>query len=179
MTQHNEPWQIFAQNGEMCVGQSATADMFTEKLIMGAAHVWLWRMTLEGVEVLLQKRAKSKKTWPGYYDVSTAGHIDAGESIVECAVREAEEEIGLSIIPDNLFYIFSLRTPMVPNEIDHVFAYEVNLDFEPVFSDGEVESTQWMKLGQLKQCMREPEANHLVNQGQPYFTVLLERLEKL
>ena len=179
MSQHNEPWQIFTPNGEMLTGQSATADKFTEDLIMGATHVWLWRMTLEGAEVLLQKRAKSKKTWPGYYDVSAAGHIDADESAVECAIREVEEEIGLTVAPERLFYIFSLRTLMVPNEIDHIFMYEVDLDFEPVFNDGEVESTQWINLSRLKQCIHEPEANHLVNQGQAYFTMLIERLEKL
>lgn len=179
MPQHNEPWQIFALNGEMLVGQSATADKFTDSLIMGAAHVCLWRMTPGGVEVLLQKRAKSKKTWPGFYDVSTAGHIDAGESAVECAMREAKEEIGLTVAPDDLLYIFSLRTPIVANEIDHVFMCEVGRDFAPLFNDGEVESTQWLKLDELEQYMHKPEANCLVNQGATYFTMLLESLKKL
>ena len=177
--QHNEPWQIFAPNGEMLVGHSATADQFTNNLVMGAAHIWLWRTTPEGVEILLQKRSKSKRTWPSYYDVSTAGHINAGESIVECAVRESKEEVGLDIVSDDLYYVFSLRTPAAINEIDYVFTYGVGVNFEPKFNDGEVESTQWMSLNRLRQYIDEPEVNHLVNQGPAYFAMLLEYLEKL
>lgn len=100
---------------------------------MGASHVWLWRLRNGKKELLLQQRSRNKATWPGYFDISAAGHIDGGESPLQSAKREAQEELGLDIATDNLQYIFSLRTPAAKNEIDHVYLYEVDLTFEPSF----------------------------------------------
>jgi 16S rRNA (adenine1518-N6/adenine1519-N6)-dimethyltransferase len=45
-------------------------------------------------ELLLQKRSYRKDRFPGCWDSSASGHVDAGESYVDCAARELEEEIG-------------------------------------------------------------------------------------
>lgn len=58
-----------------------------------AVHLWL--LTPAG-ELVLQKRAESKPTYPGLWDVSCAGHVSAGESAEQSAVRELEEELGLA-----------------------------------------------------------------------------------
>ena len=96
MVEHDEPWQVFLENGCPAGKKSASRDDFAadKTLIMGASHIWLWRRHKNDIELLVQQRALSKKTWPGYLDISAAGHIDAGETAVEAAVREAEEEIG-------------------------------------------------------------------------------------
>lgn len=46
-------------------------------------------------ELLLQQRSALKKSYPGYWDVSVAGGVRAGETGREAAVRETREEIGL------------------------------------------------------------------------------------
>lgn len=46
-------------------------------------------------EIFLQKRSRLKDKCPGLWDSSAAGHVDAGESYEECAVRELAEELGL------------------------------------------------------------------------------------
>ena len=43
------------------------------------AHVWILRRTSSGTEILLQKRSRDKDSNPGRYDISSAGHIPAGE----------------------------------------------------------------------------------------------------
>jgi isopentenyldiphosphate isomerase len=55
-------------------------------------HIWCY--TASG-KILLQKRAEDKETFPGLWDVSVAGHIEAGEAPKIAALREMEEEIGL------------------------------------------------------------------------------------
>ncbi len=62
-------------------------------------HVWLY--TSDG-RILFQKRGMVKKTFPGLWDVSVSGHVSAGEAIVEAALRETAEEVGLSLRESDL-----------------------------------------------------------------------------
>ena len=57
-------------------------------------HLWLY--TTKG-EILLQQRSHKKIIFPLLWDVSVAGHIDAGETFIEAVIRETEEEIGLKL----------------------------------------------------------------------------------
>lgn len=50
----------------------------------------------EDGKVLLQRRHPSKRTYPKCWDNSAAGHVDAGETYEAAAVRELQEEIGVS-----------------------------------------------------------------------------------
>ena len=47
------------------------------------------------IQVLLQKRAMTK-SFPGCYDISSAGHIPAGQDYYPSAIRELKEELGLT-----------------------------------------------------------------------------------
>ncbi len=78
-----------------------------------AAHVWL--VTPDGL-VLLQRRAAVKENWPDLWDVSVAGHVAAGESAIDAAVREADEELGLTLAPDDLRHLGTLRWHAVLND---------------------------------------------------------------
>ncbi|MBR5369982.1 MAG: NUDIX domain-containing protein [Bacilli bacterium] len=51
-------------------------------------------------KLLVQKR-KGSKLWPGYYAVP-AGHIDEGENQYDALIREAKEELGIVINPENI-----------------------------------------------------------------------------
>ncbi len=87
-------------------------------------HVWFY--TLTG-QVLLQRRAVHKETFPGLWDVSVAGHIGAGESPVSGALREVSEEIGLKVKAEELELIATLKAVhnhpggVVDCEFHHVF----------------------------------------------------------
>lgn len=68
------------------------------------SHVWLLRHGTAGeTEILLQKRCADKDSFPGCYDISSAGHIPAGQSFGFSAVRELREELGLTVSEDALF----------------------------------------------------------------------------
>ena len=55
--------------------------------------------------LLIQKRAKDKKSEPGKWDLSAAGHIDVNESPEEAAIRETYEEIGVIVNNDELIKV--------------------------------------------------------------------------
>lgn len=61
-------------------------------------HHQIVRMMIEDGtgNILLQKRALGKKLYPGRWDSSAAGHVDAGETYEQAASRELGEELGLT-----------------------------------------------------------------------------------
>jgi 16S rRNA (adenine1518-N6/adenine1519-N6)-dimethyltransferase len=64
-----------------------------ENLYHRAAHVFIFNRL---GELFLQKRSHRKENFPRRWDSSAAGHVDAGEGYMECAIREVGEEIGLN-----------------------------------------------------------------------------------
>ncbi|MEZ4521881.1 MAG: NUDIX domain-containing protein [Thermomicrobiales bacterium] len=59
-------------------------------------HLWVWSGDRDRAEVIFQRRSMTKDTWAGSLDVSVGGHFRSGETLDE-TLREAEEEIGLSV----------------------------------------------------------------------------------
>ena len=51
------------------------------------------------MELLLQKRSQQKDSYPGCYDISSAGHSPAGVDFIPSALRELKEELGLDARP--------------------------------------------------------------------------------
>lgn len=64
-----------------------------------SVHVWL--ADCDG-RLLLQKRSEFKDTNPGLLDVSCAGHITGNDPVLETAVRELEEELGLTMTMERM-----------------------------------------------------------------------------
>lgn len=79
--------------------------------------------------MLLQRRATTKDTWPGYLDVTAAGHLAAGEETIE-GLREVEEELGLRVEPERLIPLGTRRVEQeIPGGCDREF-HEVFLLFD-------------------------------------------------
>ncbi|CAA9451307.1 MAG: hypothetical protein AVDCRST_MAG28-1437 [uncultured Rubrobacteraceae bacterium] len=79
-------------------------------------HCWIVSPQLPsgGPYLFAQRRAAVKETWPNRLDVTVAGHLGAGEGTLEGGLREIEEELGLSVNPDELI---PLGTRMVESHI--------------------------------------------------------------
>lgn len=50
-------------------------------------------------ELCVHRRTLSKAIYPGYWDVAAGGMVKQGESYLESATRELEEELGISGVP--------------------------------------------------------------------------------
>lgn len=132
------------------------------------AHIWVVRKNGERIEVLLQKRAMSKESFPGCYDTSAAGHIRAGDEPLVSAQRELMEELGIDARFDELEFAgtFNIRyerefhgSLFRDNEISFVYIChkEIN-DDELVLQEEEVESVNWFDLDYLERRLdpRDP-----------------------
>lgn len=95
-------------------------------------HIWLLNPKKE---LLIQKRAKNKQTFPNLWAISIAGHVMSGETSLEAAIREIKEEIGIDINSNTLKHIFSVkRTQPYKNSTlhvhDDVYLLEYDLDID-------------------------------------------------
>ena len=131
------------------------------------AHVWLVRKSRTkpgGFEVLLQKRSDDKDSFPGCYDISSAGHIPAGDDWIPSALRELREELGVVARPEDLHYvgkrlISSLRVfhgrKFVNRQVSAVYFLWCDRDEDEFTIDpGEVSSVRWMEMGALKKRLK-------------------------
>lgn len=173
-------WQVFGQDGMPVEGKGGLRKDFEENPSygIGASHVWVWRLSEAGVEVLLQKRSATKHTWPSHYDVSAAGHIDLNENAIQAAVREAKEEINVEIDTSRLVFVQTLRTPLDLREIDFVYTYQLTSDDNFTFDDGEVESVEWWSLETFRYGSQHPDKHQMVPQGDRYFAGVIESLQQ-
>lgn len=130
------------------------------------AHIWVVRENGEKTEVLLQKRAMNKDSFPGRYDTSSAGHIQAGDEPLESAVRELAEELGIQADPDDLKFAgtFPIQyekefhgKPFRDNEIAFVYIYheEVGIDNLTIQKE-ELDSVEWFDLEEVYQACQPP-----------------------
>ena len=61
----------------------------------------LW-LTNSKREILIARRALTKDTGPGKWGPAVAGRVDEGETYLINMIKEAQEEIGLTLRPDEL-----------------------------------------------------------------------------
>ena len=84
-------------------GETVTRDQaHAEGIPHRTAHIWIIRQKDGRVQVLLQKRSQNKDSFPGKFDTSSAGHIQAGDEPLESAIRELHEELGIQATPAQL-----------------------------------------------------------------------------
>ncbi|MBT8182094.1 MAG: NUDIX domain-containing protein [Eudoraea sp.] len=114
--------------------------------------VHIWFFTKRG-EVLIQQRGEFKDTHPLLWDVSVAGHIGAGEDIYNAAIREVKEEIGLTIVKEDLIKVGVFKSTqqhrknLIDNEYHHTFLCELKVPFSTLKKqDSEVEALTMIPL---------------------------------
>jgi isopentenyl-diphosphate Delta-isomerase len=146
-------------------------------------HIWFYT---ESGQVLFQKRGVNKETFPNYWDVSAAGHVMAGETIEDAALREVEEEIGLSIKASQLHKIDIRKSINIhPNgikdcEFQNVFLskLEVTLD-ELKKQDEEVDGLCLLSLEKFKYfTTHRNEDFKLVPADYSYFKFVIDNIIK-
>lgn len=155
----DEMWQLFYPNGEAIPGSGWDSARDNPEApdteIVGAAVVVLFRVASDGVlELLWQKRGAGVSRFPGYYDISAGGHVNLAESLVEAAIREAREEIGAAITPEDLNFV----TMRAHNKNRFIWVYTVNWtgraeDFH--FDDNEVEEVKWVPFDMTLDFVKE------------------------
>lgn len=150
------------------------------------AHVWIVRRREERLQVLLQKRSEEKDSYPGCYDISSAGHIPAGIDFIPSAIRELWEELGYRAKEEEFIFcgkrIFEFKAifhgkPFHDNQVSGVYA--LWLDWEPEKFSLQKEEVSEVIWFDFEECMEKvignriphcifPEELRMVRQGLCY-----------
>ena len=137
-----------------------------EGSLHATVHMWIVRPNEKsGYDVLLQKRSQTKDSNPGSYDISSAGHVDAGDEILESAIRELKEELGIEAKPEELHYIgvhygaFEAEfygKMFRDRELSSVYVYTEPVEIENLkLQKEEVEAVRWMDYEECRQKVHD------------------------
>ena len=153
---HIETWQVYAPNGEAIEGEGWDSQLGNPEVtgadaIVGVSVVFIYRINEAGVlELLWQRRSPQIDRYPNDYDISAGGHINLGETPVMGAMREAREEIGAEIYPDDLKFV-SIRSF---NRNRFAWIYAVDWTGKPEtfhFDDKEVSEVRWVPFSETEE----------------------------
>ena len=134
--------------------------------IHGTSHVWIVRKNEKGsYDLLLQKRSENKDAFPGCYDISSAGHLPAGQDYLSSALRELEEELGIKATSEQLHFMglhegcceeIFYGKPFKNHEISHVYLYQEPVNIEDLtLQEEEVQEVCWLDF---EKCCEKVEA---------------------
>ena len=121
------------------IGEASRERAHREGLWHEVVHCWM-ACRMGGRDwIYFQQRAFSKADFPGFFDIASTGHVDAGESPEDAAVREAFEETGVRIDRGGLAYLGMtqeeiLEEKLQDREFAHVYLYWLDV---PAFAPGE------------------------------------------
>jgi len=154
-------------------GQTVEREKAHENGIMHrTAHVWLLRKKHGKVQILLQKRCETKESFPGCYDISSAGHIPAGMDFVESAIKELKEELGITASYDELVFCGDRIVicddcfggkPFHDRQYSRVFILWRDIDEEGFkLQKEEVDSVLWMDLDECISVVEKNQIRHCI-----------------
>lgn len=107
-------------------------------------------------EILLTKRARTKKTFPGVWTNTVCGHVAPDETTADAATRRLREELGITGIlvteVSPYRYRFADANGIVENEICPICMG--NFDGTPVPVPDEVDEWKWMPWEEFLADMR-------------------------
>lgn len=128
------------------------------------AHIWIMN---DKKELLLQKRSATKKSHPNCWDISGAGHIRAGESVIEGAIRELKEELGVEATEKDLKYIATIKSTKNPKnmEFGYVYLLRCNKKIEDyIFEDKEVSEVKYVYYEELEKMVEDKVEGLLIHE---------------
>ncbi len=152
---NEESFDVLDKNGETTGVVKPRSKVHRDGDWHRTVHVWI---TDAKGGVLLQKRSAGKETYPGLWDISSAGHVQAGSTHEAAAIREVREEIGIRVREEELHYLGTVRQCYCPGdrpirdcEFARVYVVKKTLSLRELRLDpNEVDQVQRVRLESLE-----------------------------
>ena len=104
-------------------------------------------------ELFLQKRSMKKDLNKGLWDTSAAGHVDVGEGYTVSAIRETEEELGISI-GDTLQALYKL-SPTKKTGMEFIQVYQCVHNGPFILNAEEIDEGVWISVNEISKRVED------------------------
>lgn len=144
-----EIFDVYTREGEY-LGTKPKSFCHSENPGVYHKPVWIWIIN-DNKEVLVQKRAACKKKNPNKWDMPSAGHVVAGETIIEGAIRETYEELGVKTTASDYKFMFEYIKDS-SFELAQVYLMKKNIE-EFKLQETEVAEVKWLDYEEFKKLL--------------------------
>ena len=126
------------------VGVEKRGEIHARGLMHRSVHILVFNSR---GELFLQKRSLQKDEMPGRWDSSAAGHVDRGESYLDCATREIEEELGIVCErdPEPLFKLPATAATGYEHAMVYRYVHDGPLRLDP----DEIDDGAWLSPAEM------------------------------
>lgn len=118
--------------------------------------VWIWIINSNN-EILVQRRASTKKKFPNLWGMSSGGHVHSGETIINGAIRETEEELGIKTTESD----YKLCAEYIDDEaweIAQLYIAHLDFNIEDIkIQTSEVSEVKWFSYEAFKKLIDSEE----------------------
>ncbi len=149
-----EYFDVYNENGVPTGERVSRAEAHEKGILHAAVHIYVYRRRGTDVQILLQKRADTKDSFPSCWDTSCAGHVTAGDTFEKTVKKELSEELGLHIKDGDAKHLFTKTVvknnvfhgkPFNDHEIYAVYSVEYDAPAEDItFQEEEISALKWM-----------------------------------
>ncbi len=102
--------------------------------------------------VLVLRRSPDDDLWPGAFDLP-GGQVEPGESYVQAAVRETEEETGIRLAPDDVRLVYtSTGEDATKGELKMRFLFVTHVGRATVRLNSEHDAYWWYTPAKVRQA---------------------------
>ena len=144
-----EIFDVYTRNGEY-IGTKPKSFCHSENPGVYHKPVWIWIIN-DNNEILVQKRAACKKRNPNKWDMPSAGHVVAGETTIEGAIRETYEELGVKTTASDYEFKFEYIKDS-SFELAQVYLMKKNIE-EFKLQETEVAEVKWLDYEEFKKLL--------------------------
>lgn len=102
-------------------------------------------------EIFLQKRADDVVFYPGFWSASVTGHVSAGETYYEAAIREAKEELSLNVDLTEIGKFLSPKWACSDGiDWEMITVYEVLVEEPRIVLSDESQDGRFVSIGEFR-----------------------------
>ena len=160
-----EYFDILDENGNKTGKTKLRSEVHRDGDWHKAVHIWIIN---NNGDVLLQRRCATKDSNPNMLDISSAGHLSAGDNSLEGALRELKEELNVEFKPDDLQFIKTLKKStkvtetFINNEFNDLYIVRTDKKIEEMkFQEEEISEIMYVPYKKFKKMVKDQQPDLL------------------